>query len=237
MGATEAGKLLQLQQLDIRQKKLQQQLELPASRSIADKAELGAKQALQKLKKAEDALAALHKQVRSGELSLATVNAEIKDAEAMLYGGAVTNSRELGNIEHKLASAREKRGIQEEDLLNAMEEQETLQAEATRLRQQATQLTGEYKTAQAIQSEELKRLRNDIEQVSSKRGAVVAAVEPFWLSLYERLTQKRTDVIAELDGASCGACHVEQPPALVQQANAGIKPTYCESCGRLLCVP
>lgn len=236
MSATQISKLWQLQQLDLQRRKLQQQLAQPKHQAEHDQAQAAARQALQKLKACENTIDELQKKIRRAELDLAAVEAEIKESETSLYGGSITNSRELSAREQKLAQARSKRSRQEDALLTMMQELETYQQSAAKQRAQAKELTRRFKTAQASLIDETAQLRQELEQATIRRQQLADTVDPVWLARYTKMQQQRPDAIALLEGASCGACHVLLPNGLINQTG-GDEPTYCESCGRLLCLP
>jgi predicted nucleic acid-binding Zn-ribbon protein len=227
--------LWQLQQLDTEINKLQRKLDQPQHKAAYDKIHNEAGQSLRKFKKDEQSVEELQKRTRRGELELASLEAQIKDAETALYSGTTTNSRELAGIERKLATAREQRGKQEEDLLVTMQDTEIAQKALLTQKREARELTSQYKEAKAKLENEVTKLQGDLEQVTQKRQELAATVDPAWLTRYDKWRQQRPDAIALIEGSYCGVCHVLLPNGLISQAQTSDKPAYCESCGRILC--
>jgi predicted nucleic acid-binding Zn-ribbon protein len=231
----EIKKLWQLQQLDLMIIKLRQQLGQPQTKPAFDKIHSEAGQALRKVKRDELTAEELQKRIRRAELELATLEAQIKDAETALYSGTTTSAKELAGIERKLATAREQRSKQEEDVLETMQEMETLQQDLSGQKREARELTSQYKVAKTKLEDETTNLQNKLQQVTVERQDLAATIDTAWLTRYDKWRQQRQDAIALIEGSYCGVCHVLLPNGLISEVQTSGKPTYCESCGRILC--
>jgi len=237
MTGSDIENLWELQRLDLHCNKLRRRLEQPSRQVAHDEALALAKQELRRLKKAESRQEELTKLVRQGELEVATYQAQVKELEAVLYGGAITNSRDLAGMARKLAGVKAAQSKLEDELLVAMQELETVQQTATAARKRAKVLTRHYKEKQAELTEEITKVQQALDDYSQQRRDLAEYIAPDWLSRYEKLSRKLPDAVAKAEGNKCGACRLPLPSALVSQAAAQENPTYCEGCGRLLYVP
>ena len=99
---------------------------------LEDESEINAARArLQKLTAELDKRAPLR---RTLESSLARLEERLQVAEQRLYGGAVTNPRELSASEEERRLLQEQRGAEEDRMLDVMVEIEELQSSATQRR-------------------------------------------------------------------------------------------------------
>ncbi len=163
------------------------------------------------------------------------IRAEIAEAERKMYGGLVSNPKELDQMQKRVEQLRIDLGRHDEAGLAAMVEGEEAEpALAGLVRTQAevevllAKIEGEQRVAVAD-------LENQIKGLAPKRAEMATRVpEPLRVK-YERIRDARSGVGAAAIRKDdlCGACLVEVPRALVK-AVAGGRLETCESCGRLL---
>lgn len=172
---------------------------------------------------------------RSLELEVQSLNEKVADAEKRLYSGAITNPKELRDLEQDLASLRRRREAVEEQELEAMigaegAEGETVTAE-TRLQQ--TEL--ETLQTQGALVEERGRLQGRVTQLACEREAVNGSISIEDQLLYQRLRQsKNRRPVARLDEGNCAACGEETSSARIQEARRGATLVRCSGCERIL---
>ena len=84
-------------------------------------------------------------------------------------------------------------------------------------------------------------LAAELNRKEEERKALAQAIDPSWLSRYERLFAKFRDAaIALVDrsgsgtGGTCGCCHMALSPAKILDARKLDTLTLCDHCGRML---
>lgn len=78
------------------------------------------------------------------------------------------------------------------------------------------------------------RLEGESAEVASARAGVAAPI----LSLYDRLLKiGRFPVLAQLNGQTCGGCHMRVSNDVEQEARKGGKVVACGNCGRIVFLP
>jgi len=181
---------------------------------------------------------ALHKQeARSADLnleikSIASQTAQLNDR---MYGGHVSNPKELQDMEGKIAELKRRRADRENALLESMiaidELQAALAAASERLGQLESTRAAEVDTLTA----EKDSLKHTIKKLKTKHEAAVQGVSEANLQLYDTLrATKRGHAVAVLEGESCLSCGVRATANIVKQVRQGDELVPCPSCGRLL---
>ncbi len=233
---TEIESLLELQRLDMRRRELERTLEsLPVRQKVQElEAALEAWRA--SLAEIEARLARLVKAQKEGEWGIREMTASMAAISDKLYGGLVTNPREIEGLRSKLTMLEAAKAKAEDEVLGFMEEAETLAAEAGALRARIEETAGELERLEAVRDAEVAKLSSDMESVKGEREALASRVPAALVGKYEQLSRDRggVAVVPVVDG-KCGGCHVALPALLITLARPNNVVVKCESCGRILC--
>ncbi|MCC5949304.1 MAG: hypothetical protein JJT89_12700 [Nitriliruptoraceae bacterium] len=231
--------LLALQDTDSRRRRLQHQLDdLPEQQLLIE-----AQQRIGEIERQhEDLRVALDRAgARQRQLEREVdVLTQRRDAERLrLYDGTVANARELKAVEAEIETTERRIEEHEEQLLEALEEVESLQAQLTGLETaQATERTRveELTTSRDASAKEIIAEQAELDTTRDRQAADIDA------GLLQRYEQAVTRAgggvgVGKLDGQSCTACRVELSRADVGELYAGPPLTTCPQCRRLLVVP
>ena len=168
------------------------------------------------------------------ESDLAVLKDEVAELETRLYGGAITNVRELTAIETEHSSARRNLAQVEEAISPA-------QVAAEHARQQFADLTADleakekaWKTRQVeLRSEKMEKgtAFNEMLQI---RNDEAAQIPDDHLARYTRLFRSNRGIaIVRVDRGVCQGCAVRLPVGELTRLRAADGPIPC-SCGRAL---
>ena len=164
---------------------------------------------------------------------------KLKSLRDKLYGGEITNSKELEALEDEGKFLEEQLST-EEDL--ALELMESLEILTTTMDRTAVQLE-DLKQKRGIRLKELemeeKNLSSQIKEFVSKRSSLASLVTIGTMNLYETLRQSRGGIgIAEVDRARgiCQACRIMIPVNDLQKVRSSGGIVQCNSCRRILYV-
>ena len=192
----------------------------------------------QALRQAEEALAPWRAKVTDLELEIKTLNEKITTTEHQLYGGTITNPKELQDLQEESASLKRRRARLEDELLEAMIEVENGQAACLAARQDLEAVQAAWHAEQAERIDEREALRQALAELQARRQAALKDVSPEALSVYSALrASKHGYVVAELTDATCSRCGFGQTSTLVQQVRQGRTLVHCANCGRILVLP
>lgn len=169
------------------------------------------------------------------ELTLEGVETKQKTFRDKLYGGSVTNPKELESMGKEIEMLGRQKDKLEEGILELLdiveEHKSTLAAAQAALKQQEEEL--------AAYLEKLKQdeasLTARIQELSTRRVKALAAVDPALLKRYESMRDRAGGVVvSRVEGESCVACHTQIMTFTMRELQADKAVETCENCGRLL---
>lgn len=195
-----------------------------------------------RLRQVRAKVSAIQDQLRSQEtnltdltLELQTVDTQTQDFSQRLYSGAVSNPKELEELQKKIAERKRRHITLENDLLETMIAVEDLQATLTEVSASLNQAEAEWKAGTQSLSDEQTRLKTEYKNLKAERDSVVSGIQPDHLELYQKLrAQKQGRAVAVLEGEMCSACRVGQTMNIVQKIRQGDEIVLCASCSRIL---
>ena len=176
-----------------------------------------------------------HKLLKSMELDLNKIVADRTELHKKLYGGEVSNLRELKSMEQRLVSLESEQENLEEKVFKLMEETEEDQKKLGELKEE----TGRQE--QAVQDEdgrlqqELATLNLQLEELQEKRTKIMPLIESKYLDLYRTQCRRYGGKgISRVINDICEGCRM-----YISSAQRGLlyNPSsivYCENCGRLM---
>jgi predicted nucleic acid-binding Zn-ribbon protein len=183
---------------------------------------------------------------RQGELSISlerlqaevtSLEARIAEVHRTLHSGSVTVPRELQALQHEEESLKRRQDHLETEELELMEELDPLNEELQALEARLAELTAEAERLDEALLEAEVRIEEDLTQVTGRRQAAAAEVDPELLATYEDLRRRLDGVaVARLVGSVCGGCHLGLPAAEVARIKKQPPDALvtCDECGRLL---
>ena len=179
----------------------------------------------------------LRREQRRLEDEVAAYEDKASGADSALYGGSVTNPRELQALQDEVSSLRRRIRQLEDRVIELMEQLEPLDAEGERLSteradadQRLTTGTAALRTAEAEIDGELERV------LASREKAAAMVPEPL-LAEYEQLRSRLRGVgVSRLTNGQCGGCHLRLSAVELDRIRKGSPDAivHCEECGRLL---
>ncbi len=222
--------LYQLQELDIEIEKEEQSLALK-SKQLGKRDILDALKA--KLTAAQKHLDELKRQRHDAEWQVDDLLNKIAVTEQQLYGGKVTNPKELSGLQHETNTLKARNDKLQDDALAIIELVETAEKDVN-------SITGDYQTAEEEWQREQKQLSEDIKQLQAsltdlkdKRGGLTGQIDATTIALYERIRQQKKLAVAKVEQGICHACRISLSASALQKARSG-QPVQCGTCGRIL---
>lgn len=175
--------------------------------------------------------------LRDAELEQRTVEANKKKYEDKLYGGKVTNFKELESIQQEIEALGRQRGKLDERILTLMDQLEARRAaEAQAAAKQKAddealaRKQAEYKAA-------ARKVALEAQALTAEREKQAAAVAPALLKRYETIRAAKQGVgIGRIEEGRCSVCHQQISGDTIRAVEDTDRPTTCDNCGRLLCV-
>jgi predicted nucleic acid-binding Zn-ribbon protein len=183
----------------------------------------------------EEALRDARATLRDMELELEQLASKVSSTAQALYGGEVTNPKELAGIEQELEYLRRRQSALEDDALSVMAKVEDRAEKLSRAEEHLAHVRKLHEAAQADLGEEAQELRQRLDSLADEREAIVKEISGADLATYEGLrAQRRGQAVALLENGVCQGCRVALPTSLAQRVRRGTDLVQCGSCQRIL---
>jgi predicted nucleic acid-binding Zn-ribbon protein len=229
----EIDALARLQQLDSQVDERQHRIEAIRA-ALRGNAELNAAQVAHDAAKSR--LAGLEKRGRDLEWDVGDRSNRITELDKKLYGGTVTNPKELAGLQTEIEHLRTALAEVEEKALGALSQVEEARDESAARERALSGLQARWKSEERALKTEGQGLVASLQELKGRRPQLSAAVSPVSLARYEDLRKRLNGLaVARVDRNICLGCRTSVPTAQVQMARQG-QLAHCPSCGRFLTV-
>jgi uncharacterized protein len=183
---------------------------------------------------ADGRLHACQAAIRDHELRLATTEAKQRKIEGDLYGGRVSNPKELSSMQEELGMLARTRDGLEDKILSLLEELETFKERAGAAAHARDALEERLAAHLSAYTAARARLEAEIKTLVAERGASAERVDGRLLKRYEGIAAQEggLGIVAILEGR-CAGCHNALPTGFVARVREG-QLVICERCRRIL---
>lgn len=172
--------------------------------------------------------------LRDQELQLATTETKQKKAEGDLYGGRISNPKELAGLEEEIGVLAKSRDHLQDNILLLFDEVEELKGRDTERRAALRAREERLAAHLAVFERERNRIEGALAATEAERAGLAAAVEPRLLKKYENIAAQEGGIgMVAIAGGFCAGCHNDVPARFVSRVRAGDVVT-CERCHRIL---
>jgi predicted nucleic acid-binding Zn-ribbon protein len=229
---TQAEALYHLQEIDLNVLRAQKRVQ-EISAVIGDNQAISAAEA--EVTQTKLRLTPLQTRARNLELEIQSNVEKVKATDEQLYGGRVSNPKELQDMQQEIQSLKKRNSELEDQLLETMVAIEEAEAalDAATAHLQSVREMWESEHSQLL--DEGAQLESQIAVFRQQREQALKSVIPENQKLYHNLrVKKHNQPVAALDGNSCSVCGVEQTLAVAKSARQGQELVYCTNCGRIL---
>jgi len=226
--------LIELQQIDAQIYRLKKELAThPEQHKQMD-------QAFEKKKMnakiSEDELKALQVKQKQKEGDLAVREDKILKLQAQLY--QLKSNKEYSTMELEIKGHKADKSVLEEEILYLLDTVDQAKISLTKAKEI---LSAEEKCYHEA-SQELKNQKTEIDksvdELTGQRKVFLPNIDAPLLSQYERILKGLEGLaLVPVIGNSCGGCHIELPPQVINEIQLHDKWIACESCARILYWP
>ncbi len=230
---TAGGHLRELHRLHLRLREVQDELargprRLQAQRQFTERKRSELDETRQRLLEVRKTADAKSLQLRTNEAKIAELKLKLNTA---------SSNREYDIIRGQIEADTMANSVLEDEILEALEKADQLQAEVARLEQEVAQAEAEEKRVAQEVGEREPSLKQEAERLETSIRSAEADLPGNIRELYHRLVQARgSDALAPVENDACSACYVALSPQKRVELKAG-QVIFCQSCGRLLYRP
>jgi len=183
----------------------------------------------------EEERSRLQRQQRDLELDMQGVVETRTNLERRLYGGYITNPREVEAAEQKAEELRRRESTLEDRILELMVTLEDLEGTLQELHSRLDGARARWEEQRAQLLAQQAHLKEERQRLHAQRSRLVGQLPPDLLLLYERLRQRKGGVaVARLEQRVCQVCGVEVAVSVERQVRYGEEVVLCPTCGRIL---
>jgi uncharacterized protein len=187
----------------------------------------------------EGTLATVRREQVRFEDEIEMVTRKARSEEQRAVSGRVTSPKELTAIQEEVAGLKRRQGDLEDQLLERMEQRETLEAEVAELAGRREAIVAEQAEVTKARDAALVEIDRGLEAERAAREAIAPSVGEELRALYDQVRARQGGVgAAALVGNTCQGCRVSISPvelaAVRRQPPEEVK--RCENCRRILVV-
>ncbi len=224
-------RLIQLQRLDSAAHDAERRLAEEPERQKALEARLDA--ARQRVAAAKERLAENQSARRTIEKDVAVHQGRLSKFRDQLM--AVKTNQEYQAMQKEIEFAQAEVKSIEDKILERMIEADEL---TSLVKRSEAELAADQKAVDAdrrAMGVEITDLKATLERVAGERAAIVAALDPQTLLIFEKVAGRRNGVaVAEARDGICTICHVRLRPQVFNTVRRNDQITQCDSCQRIL---
>lgn len=172
---------------------------------------------------------------RTFEYDIQALNAKIGELEKQLYGGGVSNTKELQDLQKDVEAQRRHRATLEEKQFDALMQVETAEIDLAKTLDDLTRAEAETATHHAHLTEEREQLAAQIAHLEEDREVAAVSVPRADQELYAQIRQaKKGLAVTRLTEGVCATCGVEPTSSQMQTVRQGLELMQCPNCERIL---
>ena len=180
-------------------------------------------------------LAEKHKTLKSTEHTVTIQNQKITQNQNKLYSGAVTNPKDLEDLQLESHSLHKYLSVLEERQIEAMLESDQAQEIYDLSSALVEEISQKKQTERELLSSEKSTVESKISSFQSDRETLLSIAEIPDMSIYENLRKSSGGIAVTLmQNSSCSACGSNIPSAIEQEARSPKKLSFCPACKRIL---
>ena len=170
------------------------------------------------------------------EKDIEQVRARRSRDEARLAGGGLP-AKELENLQHEVGTLQRRQNTLEDELLEVMEQRETLDVEAAQLAERRAEVDTRRQAAQTSRDAASAEIDAALQQRAAERDRVAAEIPSDLLALYEKIRAQNGGVgAAALKHRRCEGCRIEISGHDLSAARTAAPDDVlrCDNCRRVL---
>ena len=154
---------------------------------------------------------------------------------SQLYGGEVTNPRDLESLEREASNVLQLVEQQESALAAITTKIEEAQTKKTELESKLYEAKAAWKIRQSELQAALKNLNAERAGFEGQRSKLTEGLDPTSLQQYESLRKTKGGLaVAKVQRGLCQGCRMSLPTHQQQRVRGGRQVVLCSSCGRML---
>lgn len=235
--ASDLQTLLQLQDVETTIRRLERRLDELPEQAALDAAIREAAAAKAEYDARRVDLDLLDSEIRKAENEAGLLGQRRDADQARMYGGEITNPRELQAVRAEIENVSGRIDAFEERALELMEQREELEATIASIEERRQHLADEQERLAEARDTSAKEILSELAEARVRRDREREQIPDDVLRRYEQKKERHGGIgVGLLDRNVCTACHLELTPLEISDARDEAPLTTCPQCQRLLVV-
>ena len=170
-----------------------------------------------------------------GEIGL--LDEKISREEQRLFGGQVSNPKELGALQAEVQMLKKKKSDLEDGLIEVMVHKEDASDTLDRLKTEQADTAAKAESLTTTVGSLITEIDTQLQEHTAKRDALGGPLPGPLVELYEKLRSTKNGVgAAALERGTCQGCHTQLPNKEVERMKSEGGLQRCDNCRRILVV-
>jgi len=176
----------------------------------------------------------LKKLLKIKEMDVASASEQLKSLGEKLYGGTITNVKEINTSSKKLESLDEKVKRTEDEILAIMERQDALRFRLEEMSAELNRKAEDYRRKHGSFLANQQKVRQLLAQIPLSRQKLLDKVDADLWHKYTDIKKRLNDPLARVEKGTCMGCRVGIPFHDLRLLKQGEGLVLCSHCGRML---
>ena len=176
----------------------------------------------------------LKKMLKQKELDAASTAERAENLGQKLYGGVITNVKEISSSTKKLESLKSIVKKTEDEMLNIMERQDNIRSRLEEMSASLNKKAEEYRRLHGSYLANQQKVRNLLAQIPISRQKLLDKIDAELWHKYLDMKKKFTEPLARVEKGTCMGCRMSIPFNDLRMLKQGGGLVYCNNCGRML---
>jgi len=184
--------------------------------------------------KLKEDYSSLKKIKKTKEMDVASASEQIKSLGEKLYGGSITNPKEVNTSSLKLESLDEKVKRTEDEILAIMEEQDTLRSRLEAMSTELSKKAEDYRLKHGKLLAGQEKVRQQLAKIPLSRQKMLKRADAELWQKYTEIQRRFDDPLGKVEKSTCMGCRVNIPFHDLRRLKQGDELVLCSHCGRML---
>lgn len=190
----------------------------------------------QKYQGKKESLRKLQLKIKRRDMDAKAIEGKIEKHQNELYGGKISDIKELKQLQKVIETLKKERDIVEEDLLVLMDEEDNLKIDLSEIEKERLQASNLLELRKKEVNQQEKVIKEYIEKKSKEREEISSQINDARLiERYNMLwNEKDGQVVVEVDGSICSGCNLSLPSDIIYHLQREGLLITCPNCNRIL---
>lgn len=188
----------------------------------------------EELEKLRRELREMRREMEDKELEARGLEERRRSMENRMYGGFVTNPKELEAMEKEAEMLRRTQDRLEERVLELMYAVEDKNAQIQEVEGRLKSEEAEYERVRQAYEKEYKEIFESITHLEKEKEELLPQIDPYLLERYQEIRARVGGGIARVENGVCSGCGFSVSPRQLSRLKEEEVLVYCENCGRIL---